>query len=136
MAVRFLYARHPFRLSAKHPRIIEDLLELIYQGKQEAVNAIILMLEDFYIQGIESRFCKKLQGLPIWELKTRSRGGLKGGARVYFFFLENNRAVLINAEYKADTTASITKLEEVAQVILAYTNGIRVFEEIDHEQKN
>lgn len=65
MSLRFRLARHPEYLEAKHPRLIEDLLELALTGKQDAVDTIITMLEDFHPQGFQSRFVKKLKGLPI-----------------------------------------------------------------------
>jgi hypothetical protein len=70
--MHFRLARHPDSLDSKHPRLIEDLLELSVSGQQEAVSTLILMLEDFYQHGFDSRFVKKLKGLPIWELKSRS----------------------------------------------------------------
>jgi hypothetical protein len=64
VSLRFRLARHPEHLEAKHPRLIEDLLELALTGKQDAVDTIITMLEDFHHQGFQSRFVKKLKGLP------------------------------------------------------------------------
>lgn len=121
----FLLARRPDRIEATHPRIIEDLLELIENDRQDAVNAMITMLEDFHTRDLESRFVKKLKGLPIWELKTRSRGGPKGGARVYFFLTLNPRteateAVIVNAEAKNGDAPSNAKLEEVLEIALAF----------------
>jgi hypothetical protein len=126
--MEFLYARHPNHLRAEHPRIIEDLLDLANLGKQEAVNAMIEMLEDLHIHGLESRFIKKLKGLPLWELKTKSRGGQKGGSRIYLFVTEDNKAALINAEIKADNQASIHKLEEALDILEAYIAGKPVLE--------
>jgi Phage derived protein Gp49-like (DUF891) len=126
--MEFRYACHPNRLTAEHPRIIEDLLELATSGKQEAVDAMIEMLEDFHIYGLESRFVKKLKGLPVWELKTKSRGGLKGGSRIYFFMTEEKEAVLVNAEVKAEAKVSSSKLEEVLDILEAYLDGKPVLE--------
>jgi len=123
--MEFRYARHPNRLEAEHPRIIEDLLELVSQD-QVAVNAVILMLEDLYVRGLESRFVKKLKDLPFWELKTRSRGGKKGGTRVYFAVVDGY-AILLNAEVKTGDTPSANKLEEAAEILLAHRRGIPVF---------
>ncbi len=52
-------------------------------GQQDALDAIITMLEDLTLYSLGSRYAQPLKGTPIWELKTRSRGGQKGGARVY-----------------------------------------------------
>jgi hypothetical protein len=128
VSLRFRLARHPEHLEAKHPRLIEDLLELALTGKQDAVDTIITMLEDFHHQGFQSRFVKKLKGLPIWELKSRSRGGQKGGARVYFFVTGQNEVALVNAESKTTNEPSASKLEEVAEILLAYRQGATVLE--------
>lgn len=123
----FKLPRHPHRLDAKHPRLIEDLLK-IAETNQDAVDAIIHMLKDFHQNGHQSRFAHKLQGLPVWELKTRSRGQKRGGARVYFYFLGNNQtAVLVNAEDKEGTEANDHLLNEVAEILLADRNGIPLY---------
>lgn len=118
--MEFRYARHPNRLEAEHPRIIEDLLD------QAAVDSMVLMLSDLYTNGLDSRFVKKLKDLPFWELKTRSRGGKKGGARVYFAVVDGS-AVLFNAEVKTGDTPSKHKLEEAAEILLAHRRGMPVF---------
>ncbi len=127
--MRLLEPRHPNRLDASHPRIIEDLLEIAHIGHHDALDAIILMLEDLTQQGLESRYAKTLKGTPIWELKTRSRGGLKGGSRVYWFplevSLEHNETnetfgVIVNAEVKAGNTPNPLKLTEALEVYLAF----------------
>ncbi len=76
----FLQARHPNRLDSEHTLLVEDLIEIAAVGRQEAVNAIVEMLADFHVFGRNSRFAEKFKSIPTWELKTRSRGGLKGGA--------------------------------------------------------
>ena len=80
--MRLIEPRHPNRLNAKYPLIIENLLEISQANHQEALNAIIQMLEDLVQNELTSRYAKTLEETPIWELKTRSRGGIKGGARV------------------------------------------------------
>ncbi len=59
----------------------------------------------------------------MWELKTRSRGGPKGGARVYFAFTGNGEALVINAEVKDGDAPSAAKITEAAAVTLAYAQG-------------
>ncbi len=127
--MRLLEPRYPNRLDALHPRIVEDLLEIAHTGHHEALNALILMLEDLTQQGLDSRFAKTLKRTPIWELKTRSRGGLKGGSRVYWFPLEVSMehnessetfAVIVNAEVKAGNTPNPLKLTEALEVYLAF----------------
>jgi hypothetical protein len=125
--VRLLEPRHPERLNAQHSRIIEDLLEIASAGQQDALNSIITMLEDLTVHGLKCRYAKTLQGTPIWELKTRSRGGQKGGARVYWFPLQLMQddqpeifAVIVNAEVKAADTANRAKLAEALELYLAF----------------
>jgi hypothetical protein len=122
----FHQARHPNRLNAPHPRIIEDLLEMVQSNQQESVNSIILMLPDFYTNGRDSRYLEKFKSYPFHELKTRSRGGQKGGARVYLFLTSNDEAVIVNAEIKTGKQPDPQKLEEVAIVLRAYRQGIQV----------
>jgi hypothetical protein len=126
--VRLVQPRHPDRPDALHPRIIEDLIEIAEGGHQEALNAMVLMLEDLAQFGTASRFAGHLQGMPIWELKTRSRGGLKGGARVYWFPLTlrfktlepETVAVMVNAEIKPGDTPNPRNLEEALEVYFAF----------------
>lgn len=127
MQVVFKLPRHPSRLDALHPRLIEDLLE-IAEHSQDAVNAIITMLEDFHHQGTDSRYIKKLQGLPLFELKTRSRGQAKGGARVYFYYQgDQSTAVLVNAEVKAGDSPDPHKLQEALEIYLADRAGTPLY---------
>jgi hypothetical protein len=122
----FHLARHPYRLNAQHPRIIEDLLEMVQNNQQESVNSLVLMLQDFYAHGRDSRYLEKFKNLPFDELKTRSRGGQKGGARVYLFLTNNDEAVIVNAEIKTGNQPDPQKLEETATVLRAYRLGIQV----------
>jgi hypothetical protein len=115
--VEFVYA---YRFGKSNSTIIEDLLDLASEGKQEAVNACVTMLEDLHKRGLESRFVKKLAGINLWELKTRSRGGQKGGARVYFFVTSNEEALVINAEVKDGDAPSKHKLKEALAIIRDY----------------
>jgi hypothetical protein len=120
--LRIRYAFHPDNFDAKNPRLIEDLQNL----SLEAIVAVIKMFSDFYEFGLESRYVKKLQGLPVWELKTQSRGGVKGGTRVYFF-VSGDDAVFVKCEVKDDDTPSTSKLREVAQIAVAHAKGIKVW---------
>jgi hypothetical protein len=128
--LRIRYAFHPDNLSAKNPRLVEDLQDF----SLEAIVATIKMIADFYEFGLESRYVKKLQGLPMWKLKTQSRGGVKGGTRVYFF-VSGDDAVFVNCEVKDDDTPSVNKLREVAQIALAHTKGIKVWKGEGHENE-
>ncbi len=115
--MEFIYAYRP---RSEHPTIIEDLLDLASANKQEAVDACITMLEDLNTKGLESRFIKKLSGLRLWELKTRSRGGQKGGARVYFYAISSKQALIINAEAKEGNAPSVVKLKEALEILVTY----------------
>lgn len=108
------------RPQARNPRIIEDLLAV---QDPAALKAMIDMLEDLHLHGKESRFAHKLVGLPLWELKTNSRGGAKGGARVYFTFTPHAKALVINAEVKTGVTPSEAKITEAVKITLAYFDG-------------
>jgi hypothetical protein len=84
------------------------------------------MMQDLYQNGRNSRYLFSLKGLPVWELKTASRGGVKGGARVYLFLTPHNQAVLVNCEVKSGNEADETKLEEVLEIIAATSQGLRL----------
>jgi hypothetical protein len=115
--------RHPQRLEAEQPIIIEDLLQLVADGQQESVNAMIEMLADLHQSDFASRFVKKMTGLPLWELKTRARGGQKGGARIYFF-AKDDLAWIVNCEIKVGDEPSQVKIATALQVALAAKRGI------------
>ena len=128
-----LQPRYPDHLEAEYPIIVEDLIAMAEAGHQQALDAIVGMLEDLIKNGLESRYTKVLKGTPIWELKTRSRGGLKGGARVYWFPFEVEEdedvqtvAVVINAEVKADSTPDPNKLTEALKVYLAFRQNPQI----------
>ena len=104
--MRLYLARHPDRITSKHPRIIEDMLELC-ENHQLAVDAMIGMLHDLYEFDLETRYAKKLTNYPLWELKTRSRGGEKGGARVYFF-VETTLLIFVTPKSKQEINQSNT----------------------------
>ena len=73
-------AWHPENLTARNPIIIEELLAFEAAGKQDGVAMHIKMLKDLFEFGRASRYVVKMKSLPIWELKSASRGGEKGGA--------------------------------------------------------
>ena len=122
--MRLYLARHPDKPNSQHPRIIEDLLELCVHH-QLGVNAMIQMLHDLYKYDLETRFVKKMIDYPLWELKTRARGGEKGGARIYFF-VESNIAYICNAEVKSGNEPSEQKLEEALEILVAHRAGRKI----------
>jgi hypothetical protein len=89
------------------------------------------MLQDLMAHGVQSRFAEKLKATPIWELKTQSRGGIKGGCRVYWFPLTVNYAasttqaaysetfaVIACAEVKTGNDIHQTRLKEAVAIYL------------------
>jgi hypothetical protein len=127
MSIVFRLCYHPKR-KTQHPLVIEDMLELAEAGQQEAVDACVIMLTDFFRQGKDSRYCKVMKGL-FWELKSRSRGGFKGGSRVYFFWLGENyqEAAIVRAEYKTEVEPDVAILNDVAEIIEAYRQRKKVW---------
>lgn len=120
-------ALHPDRLDASQPILIEELLDLEETGHQDGVSMMILMLGDLHHEGRASRYVQKMTGLPVWELKSASRGGERGGARVYLLMLETGEAGIVNCEIKDGDAPSPQKLKVVLQVARAARNGIPVF---------
>lgn len=71
------------------------------------------MIRELIRDGQDCRFIKSL-GAGVYELKTASRGGHRGGARVYFFVYQGI-AVLCRAECKGtDEDADSVKLGQTA----------------------
>lgn len=121
-----VYTRHPRRLAARHPRIIETLLAMNRAGHVEAVTECIRMCRDLRASGHQSRYAKPLRHLPgAWELKPTTRGGLRGGARVYFLWLGDGRPLLTGAEYKAPgAEADEDLLDELVDIAEAVKKGV------------
>lgn len=94
-------------------------------GHGEAVIECIRMCRDLWQHGRNSRYLKPLKYLPgAWELKPTTRGGLRGGARVYLFWLSDGRPVLTGAEYKApDAQADEDLLDELVDIAEAVKKG-------------
>ncbi|WP_216325994.1 hypothetical protein [Deinococcus aestuarii] len=83
------------------------------------------MCKDVRQHGYQSRFVFSLQGYPgISELKPSTRGGQRGGARIYLFWLKDGRPVLVNAEYKEpDADPDERLIEEAYDVLIAVKKG-------------
>jgi hypothetical protein len=87
----------------------------------QALQTIITMLADLHQNPLhECQYAKKLRGLPIWELKSHARGGEKGGARVYFFVL-NDQAFITGVEVKVNKTLSDVKIDEALELLIQAT---------------
>ncbi len=116
--------RQPHRKKRKQSAIIEDLLEMANRGQVEAIRTIILMLTDLHQNPVrDCQFAQKLRALPIWELKSHARGGEKGGARVYFFVL-NNQAVITGAEVKSGVALSNLKIDQALEFLVQLTEEL------------
>jgi phage-related protein len=106
---------HPKRKKGKEPLLYEDLIALNAEGKSRSVSRMIAMMDDLRENGRESRYVKHLGG-PLYELKTRTPDG---GARVYFFRLNEDSFVLVRAEVKKENEATESLLSDVLDVIEA-----------------
>lgn len=82
-------------------------------------------------QGSRCDFLKKLKGSPLLELKPHSRGGQKGGVRVYLFQGatrdQQELFLLCRAEWKQGISTSEALLEDTAYILMAYRNGSPLF---------
>ena len=90
--------------------IVDDLLAMDWDERSAAIE----MLSDLKLHGLQSRFAKKMHG-PLWELKTRARGGTKGGVRVYLI-ADGDDLLLVRAEAKSDEAADNNIIKECIQV--------------------
>lgn len=126
--MRVYPARLPNSLDSKHPVLIEEMLRLKKDRKGEAVSTIIEMVRDLKQHGRESRYLVAMTGYPIYELKPRSRGGEKGGTRVYLFLTEHDEAGLVTCEVKDGDKADVGKLKKTLLVAAAHKQGIPVLQ--------
>lgn len=128
--MRLLLARQPGRLDAKYAIIEDEFITLNRNGRNAAVSMMIRMLRDLHVNGRECQFIKPLTGYPLQELKSNARGGERGGARVYFWLLEDDAAGVVNCEVKDnDAPASQEKIKTAFKVYLAHQKGTPVFRE-------
>ncbi len=120
------YPFHPQHLNAKHPPLIEHLIELEFTEHQQCVTQIINMIADLKTNGSDSRYLKKMKG-PFLELKTASRGGDKGGARVYLFQTAIETFYLCYPECKTGNDANAILLHKTLEIIRAFQNKQELF---------
>lgn len=94
-------------------------------GRRDAAWQCIKLCPDVREHGHESRYVHSLKGYAgISELKPTTRGGERGGARVYLFWLTDGRPVLVNAEAKAEGAGPNDALiEEAYDTLLAVKTG-------------
>lgn len=128
---RIAYPYDPDHLDAPYPPLVQDLIDLKLHGYHESVREVIKMVAALKKQGNRSGFLKKLQGSPLLELKPSSRGGQKGGVRVYLFqgMTEDDEELflLCRTEWKQGNEASEVLLADTAYILLAYKNGNPIF---------
>jgi hypothetical protein len=130
--MRIYPARLPENLQARHPILIEEMLALAKSGKKRPIAAIIKMVKDLKENGRESRYLIRMGNYPIYELKTRARGGQTGGTRVYLFLTDHDEAGLVTCEVKDDDAADPEKLRLTARVAVAHRKGIPVLQKREH----
>lgn len=85
MSVALRFVRH----SGSGPGLLQvnrDLREFMKLGRQDAVVQIRAMILDLERNGRSWRYLRKMKGTTLSELKPSTRGGHKGGARVYLAF--------------------------------------------------
>jgi hypothetical protein len=120
------YPFYPNKLGVQNPPLIEDLIELEANGHHDCVTQIINMIADLKINGTESRYLKKMRGAFL-ELKTASRGGDKGGARVYLFKTAKETFYLCRAECKQGNEADAVLLYNTLEILQAFLNQQALF---------
>lgn len=97
----------------REPFLIGDMKPYNRLGRNLCVSTMIAMIRALIFEGENCRFIKGL-GAGVYELKSSSRGGHKGGARVYFFVYQGV-AVLCRAECKkSDEAVDMAKLGQTA----------------------
>ncbi len=120
------YPYLPNKLEDVYPPLVTDLIHLKRSGHHECIQQMVRMVADLKNFGTESRFFKGLGG-PLVELKARSRGGDKGGARIYLFRGVGNTFFLCRAECKHDNQADAILLADTVEIASAYRNGKDIF---------
>jgi hypothetical protein len=113
------------RLEDLHPPLVKDLVNLKYSGHHDCIAQMVRMVADLKIHGTKSRFFKGLGG-PLVELKSRSRGGDKGGSRIYLFQGLEETFFLFRAECKQGNEPDAVLLADTAE-IAAYRQGLPIF---------
>lgn len=121
------YPFDPDDLEAKHPLFMQDVIALKVKGNHQAVEEIIKMVKALKELGLECGFVKKLKGSPLLELRSHSRGGNKGGTRVYFFQAPNHTFMLCRAEWKQGNKVNTVLLEDSSYILLAFKQNRAVF---------
>ncbi len=85
------------------------------------------MLKDLLINGTQSRYLNGITGYPILELKTRSRGGEAGGARIYLYRADDQEFHICAAEVKTGITTNLELLKRTAFIAWHWMEGYEIF---------
>ena len=123
---RIAYPYDPDELEAKHPPFVQDLIAMHEANQLQALMEIGKMIAALKQLGLKSGFTKKMFDSPLYELKTHSRGGQKGGARAYLF-RSNDNFLICRAECKVSNQPDPELLESAAYMLLAFKTGRPVF---------
>ncbi len=120
------YPLHPDSLE-QEPPFIRDMRGLANQRKLLGMRAIGKMLKDLLENGTESRYLIGITGYPILELKTTSRGGQPGGARVYLYRADDQEFHLCAAEVKSESAANTDLIKRTAYIAWHWLHGYEIF---------
>ena len=126
VTVRIAYPFDPDDLEATNPPFVQDLIDLKLNGYTQTVAELCKMIADLKHNGVECRFLKQLRNYAMLELKSRSRGGQKGGARAYLFRIKQT-FLICRAEWKPDNEPSLECLEDTAYILKAFKERRKVF---------
>lgn len=130
---------HPKHLNAARAPLIQDLLEMANQSKQDCVDKIIMMLEDFHTHGFTKnqigayncRYIKPFGG-AIYELKASKVGS--GAARAYFIRGNDQIAYFTHAECKKQNLANERMIANTLEIQDALEQNKTVFPEPQQSQ--
>ena len=123
---RIAYPYDPDELEAIHPPFVQDLIAMRQANQWQALMEISKMIAALKQLGLGCGFTKKMFDSPLYELKTHSRGGQKGGTRVYLF-RSNNNFLICRAECKISNEPDPELLESAAYILLAFKTGRPIF---------
>ncbi len=117
--IRVIPVWHPERLDKPNPLVIEDLLQLVNQGKINCLAKLISMNQDLGQFGLRSRYVKHLLD-AIYELKDTTSDG---GARLYFIRGQHNTYYLFHAECKKENATDDWILGTGLEILEALERG-------------
>jgi hypothetical protein len=120
------YPYFPDRLDDLHSPLVKDLVNLKHSGHHDCIAQMVRMVADLKNHGTDSRYFKGMGG-PLAELKSRSRGGDKGGARIYLFRGLEETFLLCRAECKQGNEPDAVLLADTAEIAAAYRQGLPIF---------